>query len=386
MPTIKPQTFHAGAHHATCTARRQYLERNGRALDRICFNVSDPEHWDRELDSTRAQYHLRGSVTYREYIISPSASDHASVAQVRDLAYRWCEENFPTAEAVIILHNDNKSRVAQGKKGIVHAHVVVNSVDLEAGRKIALDNEKVREVHNSLQRIAATLGLSRMPDYIKGQRLVSAQPRRITQTERRLELRGVRPWKSEVRDMALQALSLSATPQEFKQCLDRADIDLLVSCGRIYLADRDNPTRACRADRLDAALSAQGITRSLNHSQNAPEQIYKTSDVKRDLGKGNQAQLQMQAYDHRCRKALETYHTLVKKSVAADTLNKLPSFQLPKPYTQAEKQRAAQAGHLFFEAAQRLARADSKASETINKNTPPTQFPPNRPRAHGLDR
>lgn len=261
MPIVKAQTFHKGGHHASCRERRAYLERDCRHICRDTINVVRPDSWDKELDASRASYALRGDVTYREYVISPSEGDRATAVQMRELAWEWAERNFPENEVVIVLHDDNRGRAQHGEDGIVHAHVIVNSIDLERGRKMNVSNERVRELHNSAQEIAGRMGLSRIEDYRVGERLRSHQERRMTHAERQMEIRGADGWKAVMRDMALQAREQSGTLREFQGCLRMADIDMEVRKNRIYLVDRDNRDHAVRADRLDRSLSAKELSR-----------------------------------------------------------------------------------------------------------------------------
>lgn len=310
MPTVKALTFRAGSgHHETCRQRRGYLERDSRAIDRICLNVSVSERWDWEMDSTRESYQLRGCVNYREFIVSPDAADDASVDQVRELAVRWAKENFPTAEVAIVLHDDNKERIALGEGGIVHAHVVVNTVDLATGMKVVVKDSAMRELHNSAQRIAEEVGLSSLPLYEPGKRLKSEQPRKRTQAERRMEMRGIDSWKGQVRDMALQALSLSDDVGQFRAALDRADVDLYVERGRIYLADRDNPDMRCRADRLDRSLSAKNIAEHFAERQGNPQHEGLVAALKQEIAEGERMHAALIELDRRCDEALEAYRT-----------------------------------------------------------------------------
>lgn len=355
MPTVKTQTFHQGGHHATCVARRRYLEEDERHLDCICQNIANPERWAKEMDKTREVYRLRGNVTYREFILSPDVADNASADTVRAMAIEWCQTNFPDAEVAIILHDDNKERISKGQPGIVHAHCVVNTVDLGTGRKVVLPNDKVRELHNSLQRIGEKLRLSVQPDYKKGERLQSKQTRKRTLSERQIELRDMQSWKTAVRDMAIQALSISATPIEFTQCLDKADVDMIVDRGRIYLVDRDNPTRACRADKLDESLSAKSLAELFGKGRDQVESNVSHLEkvIKLELAQGEQMRKEMQKYDLKCRKALDNYKTIAKnkKNVAYD---KFPKFAMPKPSTTAEKARHKQVWLHFITAADRI--------------------------------
>lgn len=365
MPTVKTMTFKQGGHHATCGARRKYLENEDRHLERICVNIVDEKHWDAEMDRTRALYKLLGCVTYREFIISPDVKDHATQGQVRDLALRWLAENFPNAEAAIVLHDDNKERKASCKPGIVHAHVVVNSVDLETGRKVVIKGEKVREIHNSLQRIGKELGLSVQPDYEPGKRLSSNQEKQITQAERGMTLRGVRCWKSAVRDMALQALDLSTTPAEFAECLDKADVDVTIEDELVYLTDRDNPTRSVRADKLDSHLALGSIAQRFGDNilelRNLEELHQLASVMRGEMVQGNEMRAEMQAYDKRCREALGDYKKLARK---CDGMNRkvFPRFEMPKAETLVERMRCQQVSGKFH--------ASAKAA--MNRHAVPT--------------
>lgn len=355
MPTVKTQTFHKGGHHATCVARRKYLEKDNRHLERICLNIADPTRWAKEMDATREVYRLRGSVTYREFILSPDVADNASVDTVRAMAIKWCQENFPDAEAAIILHDDNKERLANGKGGIVHAHCVINTVDLETGRKVILPKSKVRELHNSAQSIGKALGLSVQPDYKRGERLQSKQAQKRTLSERQIVLREATSWKAAVRDIALQALSISGSAAEFKDCLDRADVDVVVERGRVYLADRDNPTRACRADKLDTQLSSRNMAKLFQEKGNQPkkESTHLEQAIKRELAQGEKMRHEMQQYDLKCRKALDDYKTVAKVNKGVPH-ERFPKFAMPKPKTEAEKARFQEIGLHFSMAANRV--------------------------------
>lgn len=340
MPAVKCMTFRQGSgHHESCQDRRGYLEKDSRALDRVCINIAEPERWDREMDRTRAQYHLRGCVNYREFIISPDPSDGSSPETVRELAERWARENFPNAEVAIVLHDDNKERVASGKRGIVHAHVVVNTVDLVTGRKIVIKDKALRELHNSAQRIAGDLGLSTMPLYEPGKRLVSQQKNQRTQAERRMELRGIDAWKSQVRDMAIQALTSADTPAGFRMMLDLADVDVELRHGRLYLTDRANPLRSCRADRLDRSLSAKNLADVFAKRQGSSESREAlVASIKHELVAGDEIHAETRAYDDMCRKALDDYREVARRHKDVH-ISVFPEFRFPRPETRAQESR-----------------------------------------------
>lgn len=295
----------------------------------------------------RDQYHLRGNVTYREFIISPDVADLANLDQVRKLAARWALENFPTAEVAIVFHDDNKERIGNGKAGIVHAHVVVNSVDLATGRKVTISNARVRVLHNSLQRIAEGLDLSVQPDYVKGERLQSQQARQRTIGERRVQMRGEKSWKADVRDMALQAAKVSDSPKEFKECLVKADVEVVENNGHLYLIDRDNPTLICRADKLDLLLAPGVLLQRIAANANTIDSIDELREfadaIEAERAQGDEMREQMQAYDRRCDEALDTYRDFAKKHKGMPSKD-FPAFKMPATHSEAERQRYEQVG------------------------------------------
>lgn len=163
---VKCQTFKTTSHHPTAAARRLYLEKEGRAVDGVSTqNINDNERWYSEMDKTTSQYRLRGNVVGREFVLSPSLDDMATPAQMRDFAHEWLERNFPAAEAAVVIHCDSKERIERGLDPIAHAHVYVNAPDLETGKKITLDNAKVRALHDSAQDMSRARGWSEQERY-----------------------------------------------------------------------------------------------------------------------------------------------------------------------------------------------------------------------------
>ncbi|MDO5117207.1 MAG: relaxase/mobilization nuclease domain-containing protein [Eggerthellaceae bacterium] len=268
MPIVKTHSYHEGGRYASCKERREYLEKDCRHIYRDTINVARPDSWDLELDLSRKIYALHGNRTYKEYVLSPKDTDNATVELVRSFAFEWASTNFPEYEVVIVLHDDNRGRIQRGEEGIPHAHVIVNMIDLVTERKLRMPMERVRELHNSAQRIAERMGISRLEDYERGVWKESHREYRFSPREHQMKLRGIDTWKAVMKDMAIQAKGHSKSLGEFQRCLRMADIDLQVRKERIYLVDRDNRDRAIRADRLDRSLSAKELSRAFEHSLN----------------------------------------------------------------------------------------------------------------------
>lgn len=183
---VKAQTFkttskrsgHGGYDFSTAGGRAKYLEKDGRAVGGVSTqNIVDNDRWAAEMDRTTAAAHLRGTVVGREYVLSPSPEDHVLPEAMRDFALEWVRRCFPNAEAAVVVHVDSKERISLGKDPICHAHVYVNAVDLEAGKKIVVSNSKAREVHDVAQDICRDRGMAEAERYYDkdAQRVVSVR-------------------------------------------------------------------------------------------------------------------------------------------------------------------------------------------------------------------
>ena len=133
---VKPISFKKGGRYPTAVARAEYLQRDGRAVELGTQNMARGDSsWACEMDSTTAAYPCRGDVVAREYVLSPAPGDMATPAQMLDFGMQWAAENFPGHEASVVIHVDNRDRIARGLEPIPHAHVYINSVNLETGKK-----------------------------------------------------------------------------------------------------------------------------------------------------------------------------------------------------------------------------------------------------------
>ena len=145
----------------------EYLTRDGRALAADYINCSEidgsgREVW-RQMDDTRRLFGTdrpdihspNGRMrTFEHFIISPDPRDHVDLPTLRSLATAWAERHFGDYEVAIYYHDDNS-------KGILHAHIVVNNVNLVDGRRIApkLAAGSYRRMDLDLQETARKLGL-----------------------------------------------------------------------------------------------------------------------------------------------------------------------------------------------------------------------------------
>ena len=167
------------AGHSSTKFIRYYLFKNDRAIARDFVNLPEFDYaghpWDKAMDLTRER---RGTDkpakegdrvrTYEHIIVSLDQKDAGvDLDDFRDFVTEWAEAWFNDSQngigrfqAAIAYHDDNRSRLAQGETGILHAHLVINNVDLDSGRRISglLTRKAVQSLRADLQKRALDYG------------------------------------------------------------------------------------------------------------------------------------------------------------------------------------------------------------------------------------
>jgi|GEM_PF-2956715 len=145
--------------HSSAKWIRYYLFKNDRALDKDFLNLTDRDwkgrDWAKVMDRTREIFGNDKPVkkdtkvrTYEHMIISLDEKDNGvELEDFRDFVNEWASKWFDSRgpegqgigrfEVAIAYHDDNTAREADGKQGILHAHIVINNTELETKRRIS---------------------------------------------------------------------------------------------------------------------------------------------------------------------------------------------------------------------------------------------------------
>lgn len=175
----------------------------------LAFGKTDSLHhegehgWAQEMDRTREQMevtHEAGARTYYHFCISPDPADHVGADELRDLALEWIERCLPGTQAVVSVHDDNAGN-------IMHAHVVVNAVYPDTGRRIHISNEQTHRNARVLQDLCRAHEMTAMPDAHERQQAERRQRwAREGMAERQMAARGQRSWKQDIREAVDEAV------------------------------------------------------------------------------------------------------------------------------------------------------------------------------------
>ena len=201
--------------HSGCYGIWRYLTQKNRAQGLEVFNINtQKERWYADMDGTRKAfgndkpYNGRKAITYRHYIISPDPKDNVSVEQVLELGCRWVKDNYSDYQAAVVVHTDT---------GIPHVHVVINNTNLKTGKRLNVTGKENEELlPNSVQRIAAEMGLSPLPKLTYQEPRSTTQPNKRKQSEKKICTKGRFSWKEDIRLAVIDIARETEGPVTFK--------------------------------------------------------------------------------------------------------------------------------------------------------------------------
>lgn len=276
MPMLKTISGHTST-RGIC----RYLTKKNRALASDYLNIDNPdlEHpesafdWAAVMDGTRRAFgndvpwRGRRARTYKHYVVSPDPKDRIELPALRELAVAWAAEHFGDFEVAIVYHDDNE-------RGIPHAHVVVNSTNLETGRR--LQDPDPKALAASLQRMAEERGLSPLkPPEPRGvpARAERRNPRARPSTyrseyarraEKELQDRGEYSWTADIRARVRIARSVSRSEPEFRNLLGTLGVTVSDNSPRAQRRDWiyalvDHPTRRVSGERLGLSYGRERL-------------------------------------------------------------------------------------------------------------------------------
>lgn len=121
------------------------------------FTATAKLHGHYEKASERKYYHFK---------LSPDPTDYVTAAQCHVLAEQLAEKLFKNHECVISTHTDTP---------IIHAHIIINAVNYETGKKLDIRNHAYGKMKDLANTLGAEQGMSVINFRKRGERLQTPQ-------------------------------------------------------------------------------------------------------------------------------------------------------------------------------------------------------------------
>ena len=240
-----------------------YLERGkGHEGRPLAFRHTDEldfegEHgWWRVMDEERWAWGKTDGRTYYHFVVSPDPRDHVGADELADVALEWVRRCLPGTQAVVSVHDDKEGH-------IMHAHVVVNSVIPSTGKKIHRTDADVRREAEVCQELCREHGLAAMPSPRERRRQAwSAQWAKAEAAERRIETRGGRSWKADIRRAVDECVREATTWRQFVRAIGTRGFQVRETRRgdlTYYHPDSTGSDKRVRACRLGMGYDAAGV-------------------------------------------------------------------------------------------------------------------------------
>lgn len=175
-----------------------YVEREGRAAAQAFVGIERADQWGREMDEMRRAFGQNKGVTFRHFVLSPDPRDKALPQDVAAYAREWTVDRFgENVQVAITVHTDTANP---------HAHIILNNLDTETGRKLHISKQESSMLAVRAQQIGVKYGYRPLPDVREiGKRERTAQERGLDM-EWRIEAKGYVSWKADIRRASEAAL------------------------------------------------------------------------------------------------------------------------------------------------------------------------------------
>lgn len=224
-----------------------YLENEGKTLDHLRSGINCTSLMvETEFNIVKEMYNKRNGKQYYHITQSFSPEDDITPERAHDIGIRWMEENIQNHQVYVVTHIDRDH---------IHNHFVVNSVNLEDGKKLQISPKKLQEMKESSNKICleeglATINLDRSFGISK------------TDKEYRLENSGVKTWKSYFRESITSSIEHSDNIVEFVNILkDNFDIETEFTDRSVVFKKDDI---VIRGSKLGGSYSRNGILRRID--------------------------------------------------------------------------------------------------------------------------
>ena len=190
----------------------RYLAKEGKTIEELKSGINcTTDNVEREFNIVKQLYNKTEGKQYYHLTQAFDPKDNITPEKANEIGREWIENNIKNHQVYMVTHID---------KDHIHNHFVINSVNMDSGLKLQISPSKLLEMKKDSNRICERENLSEINlDPNKG---ISK-----TNSEYRLEKKGITPWKDELRQCIDFAKDQTSSIKELKEFLkDNFDIEV----------------------------------------------------------------------------------------------------------------------------------------------------------------
>lgn len=227
----------------------KYLEKEGKTVEELKEGINcTTDNVEREFNIVKQLHNKTEGKQYYHFTQAFSPEDNITPEKAHQLGKEWIERNIQGYQVYMVTHID---------KNHIHNHFVINSVNMDNGLKLQISPSKLLEMKKDSNYICDREKLSK----------INLEPNKgisKTDSEYRLEKKGVTPWKDELRQCIDFGRSKTKSIEELKEYLkEHFNIEVRETKNSIsYKHPEQN--KAVRGNKLGGDYTKEGLLSDFN--------------------------------------------------------------------------------------------------------------------------
>ena len=227
----------------------KYLEKEGKTVEELKEGINcTTDNVEREFNIVKQLHNNTTGKQYYHFTQAFSPEDNITPEKAHQLGKEWIERNIQGHQVYMVTHID---------KNHIHNHFVINSVNMDNGLKLQISPSKLLEMKKDSNCICDREKLSK----------INLEPNKgisKTDSEYRLEKKGVTPWKDELRQCIDFGRSKTKSIEELKEYLkEHFNIEVRETKNSIsYKHPEQN--KSVRGNKLGGDYTKEGLLSEFN--------------------------------------------------------------------------------------------------------------------------
>lgn len=300
-----------------CHDLKQWASFMSRTRDRYGHNKSARKSRDKE---TGKIIEAKNTILYHQVLaFLPDECDvnggRLKPEDCMRFAKEYASRYYPNQQIVLALHKEHCKEDHTYRYAI---HMVINRSNIVTGKRLAEGTgaQAKRNRANRVRTMDKEWGLQQVEEGVRNSKVHAKQPSKI---EKEIESRGVRSYKTNLRELCRIAAQRATNLVEYRELLEGWGVDTQFRRGRMYVTDTDNARYSFSVTKLDASLNPEGLERAFrnNAAGNSANGADRTETVRAEYLSG-------------IRDAYLAYRRQAQ-SMEGTTLSKFPKLKLHRP-------------------------------------------------------
>ncbi len=213
-------------------------------------NLFEDEDYAKQFEETASRFGKWDKFDERKYYhckLSCARQDNVSSEKAHAYAEELVAKLFQNYECVIATHTDTQT---------VHSHIIVNAVDPITGKKLQFNKQDYVKMKDEANRLGKKYGFTETDFRKRGKNS-------RTSVEKKIMLKGGTSWKEELREVIVEAIKNSTTPDKFKEYLDKCYGVKITRDGKDYSYLHPNKQKPIRGERLGTNYTKSEVIKKI---------------------------------------------------------------------------------------------------------------------------